>query len=389
MSPPRVAMNLSQTNHLMGVNDADPLLVSNGMDEAIANMSSEFVRKAEKDGKVSDITGNYITVDYEDGTSEVYPINTVEKNAAKSMYIPNEMVIMDKIKVGKKIKSGDIIAYNKRFFKSDGYKLHATPGPLITLALHSAPETYEDSTMVGESLCKRLGTKVIKRYAIILDKDAKIHECVSEFREIRSGEPLMVFENMLEDADINEYLNIESSELNKVEKKVKRGGRVVDMRIYRSGNLEDLSDSIKYHIRKIDDYLLNNKESNAKALEAKGSNKNKVLYSKKNIKIKVGERINGIKLNKDEVMFEFYVESSDVFSKGDKGTNYTSLKAINARVYEDDDMPVCNESGRKVDAMLSPYSPSKRMTNSVFIAGFMNAAILKLLEQCKDDLEIK
>ncbi|MFW6047546.1 MAG: hypothetical protein ACOCP4_07180, partial [Candidatus Woesearchaeota archaeon] len=386
---PRTAMNLSQTNHLMGVEDADPLLVSTGADEALAHMSNEFVRKAEKDGKISSISGNYITVEYSDGTTDSFPINTVEKNSSKSMYIPNEMTIMPKMKVGKKIKAGDILAYNKRFFKTDGISLHFTPGPIVTLALHSAPETYEDSTMVSKSLTKRLATKVIKKYSILLKSEAKIHESIADFKEVRSGEPLMVFETMTGDKEVDEFLNVESSELNRHEKKVKRGGRIVDMKVYRTSNLEDYSSSIQYHIKKIDDFLLNNKQSNAKQLEERGSTQNKIMFGKKNAKVKVGDKINGVKLNKDEVLFEYYIESYDVFSTGDKGTNYTSLKAINARVYDDDEMPVGVETGRNIEVVLSPNSPMKRMTNSVFITGFITAAIRKLIKQCKEDIGIE
>lgn len=365
------------------------MVISTGADEALAHMSNEFVRKAEKDGKISSISGNYITVEYVDGTTDSFPINSVEKNSAKSMYISNEMTIMPKIKVGKKIKSGDILAYNKKFFKTDGISLHFTPGPIVTLALHSSPETYEDSTMVSKSLTKKLATKVVKKYSILLNVDSKIHESVAEFREVRSGEPLMVFETMIGDEEVDEFLNVESSELNQHEKKVKRGGRVVDMRVYRTSNLDEYSNSIQYHIKKIDDFLLNNKQSKAKQLEDNGSVQNKILFGKKNAKVKAGDKINGVKINKDEVLFEYYVESYDIFSTGDKGTNYTSLKAINARVYDDDEMPTGVETGRNVDVVLSPNSPMKRMTNSVFITGFITAAVRKLIKQCKEDIDIE
>lgn len=373
---------------MLPVADSDPILVSNGFDESIAHMETEFNFKAKKDGKIKKIDGNYVVLEYEDGDTETIPLESIEKNSAKSIYVPNNTVLMPGLEEGSKIKEGDIVTYNEDFYQTDGETLHFTPGPIVNVALHSAPETYEDSTMVSEKLTDRLGAKVVKRYVIKLDKDAKIHEAKTSFDGVKSGEPLMVFESMLGDEELDEFLNIESSDLNKLEKKVKRGGTITDIKVYRTSNLDEYSSSLQYYLKKIDDYMMENEDIKGNILEEEGSQENKMLYSKKHTKIKSGEKVNGVKLEKEEMMFEYYVETYDSFSKGDKNTNHSALKAINARVLLEEEMPIGNETGRQVDVFLSPYSPYKRMTNSVFIAGYLNAALLELQDQCKEILGI-
>ena len=384
--PPRTAMAKGQMNHVVPTDEGDPILVSNGFDEAIAEITSEFAFKAEKDGKVTEVEGNYVTIEYDDGTSDVFPLKRAERNAAKGMFMTNDLTLMPNVNVGSKVSEGQVVAYNDKFFKTDGKNLHLTPGPIITVALHSAPETYEDSTMVSENVTDKLATRTVQKYAVKLEKNGKVHSAVTEFKDVRSGDVLMEFESMLGDEELDAFLNVESTELNKYEKKTKRTGKIIDMKTYRTCNLDDLSESLKYYIKKIDDYMLKSSESGAKAVEEKGSQKQKILNSKKNKKVDAGESINGVKVEDDEVLFEWYVESYDTFSKGDKCVGHTALKFINARVVPDDEMPVGQETGRKVDMVMSPYSPAKRKVMSNFKVGWMNTALLKLIDDLKEDL---
>ena len=70
--PFRSAMNYIQTSkHSMPINKADPLLITNGADEAMPYMVSDtYCFRAKQDGSVKEVTKDYMIVEYKDGTGD-------------------------------------------------------------------------------------------------------------------------------------------------------------------------------------------------------------------------------------------------------------------------------------------------------------------------------
>jgi hypothetical protein len=94
--------------------------------------------------------------------------------------------------------------------------------------------------------------------------------------------------------------------------------------------------------------------------------------------------MNGEIIDKDYVLVEFFIEYPDFTGLGDKGSQFTALKGITAKVVPDDEMPVGVDSGRRVDMICSPYSPGARKTFDVNHVFIQNCLMEKLTNDARE-----
>ena len=119
--PFRTAMTFIQTaKHAVRTVESDPLLVTNASDEAMPYLSSDiFAFKAKQDGKVIELTDNYIILEYKDGTKDCVNLEkTIEKNSDGGFYVPMKLDKIDRLKEGSKFKAKEILAYDKLSFSN-------------------------------------------------------------------------------------------------------------------------------------------------------------------------------------------------------------------------------------------------------------------------------
>ena len=94
----------------------DPMLITNGADEALPYLSSNiFSYKAKQDGIVIELVENgqykenYIVVKYKDGSSEYIELKEIiRKNSDGGYFVP--IKLSTDLKVGSKFKANDVLA---------------------------------------------------------------------------------------------------------------------------------------------------------------------------------------------------------------------------------------------------------------------------------------
>jgi len=179
------------------------------------------------------------------------------------------------------------------------------------------------------------------------------------------------FNTVTLDSDINSMLgDLDVNELNMQHKKVKKAGVISSIRIYYACDEKDLHKSIRSYINKIKKEVI---KAGGEDFD-KFSAPDKIVKDTKPCKVAEGSKINGVKINKDEVLIEYYLLTTERFSGGDKLTFQTTLKGETTKVFDDENMPVGLTSGRRVDAILSVHSPLARKVPDVYLNGYYAAS---------------
>lgn len=251
----RSAMTYIQTSkHSMPTNKSAPLLVTNGADEAMAYMVSDtYVFKSKEDGVVTEIVpGDHMILTYKSGKNDFVDLKEYSrKNSDGGFYIT--IKLDTDMKEKQKFHANEIIAYDKSTFSSkvgEADDLAYNVGVLARAAIMTTDEGFEDSTMVSSWMSEALGSSIDTEIPVSIDKAANVYNIVKPGDKIEEGDPLIIFQNAFDDRDANVLLkNITDSDfvsdLGRIRIKAKYTGYVQDVKIYRTCELEDMSESLK------------------------------------------------------------------------------------------------------------------------------------------------
>ena len=81
--------------------------------------TDRFAFKAKDKGVISEVTDDYIMIDYENGTSDYINLkSTIEKNSDGGYFVPLKLDKAKDYKVGDKVNLNDIVAYDKASFSN-------------------------------------------------------------------------------------------------------------------------------------------------------------------------------------------------------------------------------------------------------------------------------
>lgn len=397
-SAPRLAMLMSQYNHTVDVNGAEPALVTYGMDETMNELDTDFNFKMEDDGSIIEINDRFVKVRYDNlkddkgrGLVRVFNIDKIERNSAKAKYILNKMELNPKInkKPGTKIKKGTVIAYNKNFYHNTGEEIVYKPGPIAWVALANNQSSHEDATVMNVRLAKKLGTTNLKRIAIKLHPRYKIVE-TANIGSIKPGDVIIKYS---EDTGSDFYnskidLNLLDDYLLKI-KKSNYKGSIRDIYIYyklTQEEYENMDPTIVEFFNKVKNYYNKNFNSNNIALELAGYEKNRVVDHITKFSGSKKSKVNGDSVDNGEILIEFFIEVETPFSIGDKIIfGSSALKGVCSKIVKDEDSPYGDTTGRKIDAILSTYSPASRMIYSLF----MNSSLMGCMMQINNEIRKK
>lgn len=394
--PPRICMQTSQQKHVVSIADPDPFLVGSGVEKTIPYIiSDEFTFKAKKDGIIESINSKdkVAIIKYNDGTKDCIDLDGTLVNNSNGGFL-NYQTYELLFHVGEKFKKGEIIAKNPLFFSGDGRSedsdISYNLGKLAKVAITSADFTYEDSSIITEELSDKMKTKITMKKDKILKGDSTVSFIAKEGQRIKTGDPLLIFENAFDDESMNSILNKigndfseEIKDLSKNVFKCKYTGRVVKINIYYNAEVEEYSESIQKILKQ---YI------------AKGKSKRKIIQSIKGngfdsincpiIEKQNDTKIKGVEIGEKGILFEFYIEYEDSLGIGDKITYNTALKTIISNIIPKDEEPYSElHPDEKIDAVLSPLSIVSRMTVDVFMDGFINKALIELKRECKEIFE--
>lgn len=397
--PFRTAMTYIQTSdHNMQTTKSSPLLITNGADEALPYLTSEtYTYRAKENGKVISIDDNMMLIEYD---TNIIPIDgdpynheyvdlseRVRKNSAGGFFIT--IKLDTDLKVGSKFKKGDILAYDKKSYSKkigESGNLAYNLGVLSKVAILATDEGFEDSTSVSNWISEAMATDVVVEKDKDLSPKTNVYHMVEVGQQVQQGDPLIIFQNSFEEEDANLLLkNITDpeyvSDLGRIKIKSKYTGVIQDIKIYRTCEIDELSDSLKKIVTKYE----------------KKIKEQKAIYKKYNIP---GENTlepdhaieaTGImKNNRNGVKIVFYIKYADKMSVGDKLVAQSANKGVIKDIFPENHEPYSEfRPDEKIHAVFSSTSFNSRMVTSVWISGAINKVMIELDRAVKDIMGIK
>ena len=395
--PFRSAMTYIQTSkHSMRTKKSAPLLITNGADTAMPYLNSgTYVVRAEYNGEVVNKTDDYMVIKYnsnniklgKDGKpeSEYRMINlkeTVKKNSDGGFFVTVTLVTsMDE---GDRFKAGEILAYDKDSYgkvsESDEYAYNL--GALTKVAIMNNDEGFEDSTSVSQWLSEAMASEIVTmRDTPPLNRSTNIYHLAKVGQEIQEGDPLIIYQNAFDEEDANLLLKSITdedivSDLGRIRIKSKYTGVVQDIKIYRTCEIDEMSETMQKIVK---DYEKNIKATKAmyKKYNIPGANKLDPDY--------IMPQTGKLKNCPEGIIIEFYIKYNDKLGVGDKVVAQSANKGVVKDMFPLGMEPFSEtRPDEPIHAIFAARSFNARMVTSVFRAGALNKLLIELDRQVKD-----
>ena len=389
--PVRVAMTFTQTSkHQIRTEKSDPLLITNGSDEVLPYLVSEiFCKKSDKAGVVKEITDKYMVVEYAGKTNDYIDLSDrIEKNSDGGFYLG--VKLDTDMKVGQKFKQNEILAYDKNSFSKGklGNMKNITydVGTLTKLAVINSDDNFEDSAMITTKLANDLATEVILLEDKILSADTNIYNWKKIGDIVDQEDILYETQTAYEDEDINILLkNLagDAETISKLGRKPVKSpvtGTIIGIKVYRTCELSDLSDSLKKFVGAIE---TESSKTLAK-LKSLGITDPTITGSNKKL-----EPIGKLKNRPDSVLIEYYVKYHDIVSIGDKITYWSANKGVIRNIIPSEMAPYTDfRPDEEISAYTGISSINKRQISSNLIVGSLNKLCIELGRSVREILGI-
>lgn len=388
----RVLMIEGQYKHLLPVTNAEPNYISYGVDDIVPYASNAFSIKAQQDGEIIEVNDNFVKIKYKDGTIEPIKLNEVLRNSAKGFFLNNNMVVKSDLKVGKKVKKNTILAYSKYFFREVNGNVVFAGGPMAWCLIYDSAETYEDGGLMFKSMSDKLATPLVRRIDAKFKISTDIKFICTKLNEmVASDEYLLQFNMLTDDGDMSKYLSeFANSDASIKTLKPKYSGKLVDIKCYyrESGKIE-MHPSVKKAIAELS-VMHDIKGNESNAMDGVTDNFLKETRTSKPVKLTGGlfSKINGSNVENGEILFEFFVETTNVHGIADKLVIDRALKNEISKVLPDSMAPVGVETGRKIDVSLNTYSVFARKTPGLFMTGYTNLILIHLAREFRRKMDI-
>ena len=397
--PFRTAMTFIQTSkHGMRTNSQDPLLVTNGADQALPYLTSDtFAHKTKWDAVVEEVNDDYMIIANKSNRSEKEFIDLrekVEKNSDGGFFITIKLDLAKNYKKGQTIKPGEIIAYDKDSYsdKVGVGNLAYNIGTLTKVAIMHTDKGFEDSAIISQDLSEKMASEIVLQVDVLMDaKDIDI-QCVEIGKLLHEGEVIMSYRAALEDQDATDIINkmvsknagAESKELmdeiGKIKVKSKVTGKLQDIKIYSTIPTSEMSKSLAAFVNKYNAPIDKMKSKLSKlGIDASQYGTSGVLPA-------VGK----LKHAEGKVLVEFYIKYYDKMSVGDKLVYFSALKGVVKEIFPEGKEPYSEyRPEEKVHSFLPVGSVNARMVTSVLTLGAINKVLIELDRHVKDIMGVK
>lgn len=389
--PFRSAMNFIQTSkHGMRCRHADPLLVTNGSDEALPYLVSDiFAYKAKNDGSVKELGNDYMIIEYKDGNHEFVDLaEKVEKNSSSGFFVT--LKLDTDLKEGQKIKKGQLLAYDRSSFDptigpndNPAYCV----GTLAKCALIDNDEGFEDSAVITNALSEAMTSDIVVPKEITIPKNTNIFNVAAIGQKVEEGDTLMIMQSPFDEEDANTLLkNLvgdeeDISDLGRVKIKSKVTGIVQDIVINRTVEMEELSESLQKLCKKYE----SNIKSRKAIMKKYGIDQEEELPADYKL-----EPIGKLKGAADSVKIFFYLKYEDKMSIGDKLIYWAAQKGVVKYIIPKGKEPyTMSRPDEKIHTLVSLSASNGRMVTSIQNIGICNRLIIEASRKGKDMAGIK
>ena len=393
--PKRIGFLSSQTKHLVPAESFDIPMVGTGMERAmIYKSSSTFGVKAKMNGKIIKIDENakYVLIKYNDGTTD--RIDYGEKYIKNSdFYLANNLAL--NVKEGQSVKEGQVITYNKDYFKKQMGRLIYVQGCMARVVMHDGEVTEEDSSAISYRVAHKMATTVIKKKQIVLNPTANIVSCVKIGDHVTYGDSLISYEDAKDaDADmalLDQLGSVDESVLDTIARhsaSANYTGVIHDIKLYWTIDPDLMGESakkfVKNYIKKIGEEV-----KQEEALTGTISKRRTEMQITKPLNT-MKDRINGALVNSKtgSIVIEFFIEHQEDRHPGDKSALMPALKSVVNYVMPKEKCAYRvnpNSKFNTIDYVQSTIGVLARMTCSQFLTGYLSKALFERGKQIADE----
>lgn len=371
----RANMSHIQATHYVPTKDSDVSRLRSGYEGAVASRTRPpFAYVAEDDGIIEDINpeAEVIKVRYKNGRVITQSFGDEYTNNTGS-YIDQKIVI-NGFKVGDKVKSGDVITYNKEYFQADPYskQVNWKMGILAKVAIIDNGGTLEDASVISKSLADKMAFEPVHLREIEITTDTHVHSFAAIGTHVVSTDPLMVFDESAidfgtdSDAELTELL----SNLNKASPKAGFTGTIVKIEAFYKAPLSTMHESIQK--------IIKHAVAKKNARSAFAENTTNASAYQKSQPLYVTDKVGTIDLEPTTVILRFYIRHTKTMDPGDKLFFDNCLKSVVSSVQDE----IVTEDGMQIDSLTSNRGILARLINSPFLQGITN----NVLHTLEDDI---
>lgn len=202
------------------------------------------------DGRITAMDDQSITVTYGTGQNqkvESYPLGRHFGNHEGHTY-PHDLITS--FKVGDKVKKGEIVSYNTKFFTPNPFNKGQVDWMMGTVApgvFLESDDTLEDTNLLGPELSEELASEQTHPHDIRVTFDQELHNMVKEGDRVNADTVLCLIEEATTaGTDVFTAQSIDTlSALNSQTPKGGVSGVIDRIEVYYNGELEDMSESLR------------------------------------------------------------------------------------------------------------------------------------------------
>lgn len=326
---------------------------------------SKWVAIAKEAGRVTNINGDVMSVEYADGNSENIFIGktfgTWGGATIPHQNVPNYLA-------GESFPKDAVLAFNTNYFQKDTidptqvvFKRSVTANVMF----FDGRETLEDASSMSVNFANRLGTKVSHKRHVKIGHD---HELVEQLVKVGdSVKPTSIlctirppisgsssgYDTVAQGAlDIIQQLRPEANNIGVVER----------IEVLYTGEIENMSPSFQDFVSRSDAALYRRNKSIGSPV--------------KTAQIPASYRIDNVDVGPDQIVIRYYITESVGVGIGDKFVIGNQMKTIVSRIL---DKPYVTEANLEVDMCYGRQGISNRIVNSMDIIGTTNK-VIELIE---------
>lgn len=344
----------------------EPTPLRTGYEQVLAHRTTDlFAATAEADGEVVEVTKRSLVIRHKDGSETRVALGKRFGNAAGVTY-PHE-VVTDFSK-GDKVKTGDVLAYNKKFFTPDTFnpgQVVWKAGVMCRTALIDNIDTLEDGSAISQETAEKMTTQTTEVRTIEVRFDQSVSGLVKEGDHVDLETILCTIEDpetadnpLFDDAAMDTLRRLSA-----MTPRAKLTGTVSRVECFYHGEFEELSESLQELAAQSD----RERKRHAKAL-------GRPAFTGQ---VDTSFRIRGNALAPDTLAIQVYIDHDVAAGTGDKGVFANQMKTVFSRVMVGENT---TDTGEPLDAIFGNTSIEDRMVLSPKLMGTTNT-LLRVLSQ--------
>jgi hypothetical protein len=301
------------------------------------------------------------------------------KNSDGGFYITLQLTT-DK-KVGQSVKQGEILAWDKKSFSKNigkGNQLAYNNGALAKVAVLSTEDSFEDSGVCSEWLSRIMASNIVVMKSIVLPASTNVLSIVKKGQKVKEGDPILIFQNAFDENDANvllKNLSIDDGDITTIGRNIVKSkvtGDIADIKVYRTCEIKDMSDSLQK--------IFKGKESQIKKLKSIAIDSETEVYFDSTSKLSPTGKL---KNAENSVLIEIYMRYYDIMAPGDKLVQETANKNVLMALYPDDESPYTDfRRNEVIDAIGGASAIDGRIITSPFKSGALNKCLIELQRKC-------